>query len=311
MPSVLILDEHHKVTALPSQMMLPFRHASPPHRHNYNSQIDESEHYLHHYQNNSTSNPHDEDVTSAMGVSTHYSATSSNNNDHGHSTSSVRQLHPPQHDVMTVPSRDALVYQEAMKVLKSSTSDLFDILAVLKHLPHDAYIQTKACEKLWILSWDDETAMTIGRTKHGIPLILHAMTRFPTHSHLQQCAAQTLQNLAALNQYNCQQIIKLGGVKLLSQAMKRDLVYNMKATADKTTTTTSLQICGCSTIASLAESTGTSISYRNKIMSDGGADAVLHASRCFALTDPNVVMVATQALHALGYDPANMNIIEL
>jgi hypothetical protein len=106
---------------------------------------------------------------------------------------------------------------DASNVLDSEDADIIDILTVMRQLPSDDRVQSKACERLWILTWDDECALAIGRVG-GIPLVLQAMRRFPEHSHLQQCGCETLHNLA-IHSYNCMEICQGGGVSLLVKAM--------------------------------------------------------------------------------------------
>lgn len=175
--------------------------------------------------------------------------------------------------------------QEAFDILASDDADIIDILAIMRQLPLNEHIHEKACKRLWVLTWDEDFTIAIGRVG-GITLLLQTMERFPHNPRLQRFACEALQNIAA-NSYNCQEIILGGGVSLLVQAM---LLY-----ADLP----SLQLCGCTALASIAMC---SREYHTYIKQAGGLQAILYAMKRY-YDHKSVVLGAFQALQVLGHDP--------
>jgi hypothetical protein len=181
-------------------------------------------------------------------------------------------------------SSDPLV-QHSLAVLQSKTFDIVDILSAMKQVPHEMVVQEKGCERLWILSWEDENSAAIGRVG-GITIVLDAMARFPMNAHLQQCGCESLQNLA-LNNYNRREICDLGGVVLIVQAMMRH------------EDVAGIQQCGCTALASIA----TCQDFHKDITRVGGFHAIVIAARNFA-DEESVLRAAYDAVYALGFDPA-------
>jgi hypothetical protein len=175
--------------------------------------------------------------------------------------------------------------QHSLAVLQSNTFDIVDILSAMKRVPHDIVVQEKGCERLWILSWEDENSAAIGRVG-GITIVLDAMARFPMNAHLQQCGCESLQNLA-LNNYNRREICDLGGVVLIVQAMMRHVDV------------AGIQQCGCTALASIA----TCQDHHKDITRVGGFHAIVIAARNFA-DEESVLRAAYDAVYALGFDPA-------
>jgi hypothetical protein len=161
-------------------------------------------------------------------------------------------------------------------------ADICDILHVMKRLPHIGALQTLGCEKLWILSWDDENATSIGSVG-GISLIVQAMVRFPHNDRLQQCACEALQNLAAHEANRCK-IAESGGIFMIVQAMVR---HSRSA---------QIQQCACTALASLAHN------YPHEICRVGGLHAVVVAARHFNQTS-GVVRAAYEAVQSMGISP--------
>jgi hypothetical protein len=175
--------------------------------------------------------------------------------------------------------------QHSLAVLACQTADIVDILSAMKRVPHDMVVQEKGCQRLWILSWEEENAFAIGRVG-GITLVLDAMARFPTNAHLQQCGCESLQNLA-LNNYNRREICDLGGVVLIVQAMMRHVDV------------AGIQQCGCTALASIA----TCKDHHKDITRVGGFHAIVLAARNFA-DEESVLRAAYDAVYALGFDPS-------
>jgi hypothetical protein len=178
--------------------------------------------------------------------------------------------------------------QSALTLLQGHTFDIVDIISAMKQVSHDRVVQERGCERLWVLSWEDENSAAIGRVG-GIPVILDAMARFPMNAHLQQCACECLQNLAHVNDYNRREICDWKGVQLIVQAMMRHMDC------------AGIQQCGCTALASIAAS-GSNDLIR-EIMGAGGFHAILIAAQHFA-DEESVLRAAYDGLTAMGYDPA-------
>ena len=175
--------------------------------------------------------------------------------------------------------------KEALSMLQGMTFDIVDIISAMKRASHDRLVQEKGCERLWVLSWEDENSAAIGRVG-AIPVILDAMTRFPMNAHLQQCACECLQNLAHVNSYNRREIADYHGVQLIVQAMVRHLDC------------AGIQQCGCTALASISATKD----LIRVVMASGGFHAVLIAAQRFS-NDPSVLRAAYDSLQTMGYDP--------
>ena len=175
--------------------------------------------------------------------------------------------------------------KEALRLLQGMTFDIVDIISAMKRASHDRVVQERGCERLWVLSWEDENSAAIGRVG-GIPVVLEAMGRFPMNAHLQQCACECLQNLAHVNTYNRREIAEYQGINMIVQAMIRHMDC------------AGIQQCGCTALASIA---ATKELVRD-IMATGGFHAVLIAARRFS-NDQSVLRAAYDGLQAIGYDP--------
>lgn len=173
---------------------------------------------------------------------------------------------------------------EALRNIASESAEAVDILSAMRRGFQDEIVQVRGCEKLWVLSWDDETAAAIGRVG-GIPIVLEAMVRFPNNAHLQQCACETLQNLAA-DEYNSAVICDLGGVRVVVDVMARHFHI------------AGIQQSCCNALANLASSPV----HRDHIIQAGGGLAVISAAQRFA-DEESVLGGAYEALRALGCEP--------
>jgi hypothetical protein len=178
--------------------------------------------------------------------------------------------------------------REALAVIQGLNFDIVDILSAMNLVPQDVVIQESGCERLWILSWEEENSAAIGRVG-GISIILNAMARFPQNAHLQQCGCESLQNMA-LNDYNRREICELSGVHLIVQAMIRH--RNVAG----------IQQCGCTALASIASSTTCGKMHCSVIEQAGGLNAILNAARRFA-DEESVLKAACDALQAMGLNP--------
>jgi hypothetical protein len=181
------------------------------------------------------------------------------------------------------PSDPAVV--EALRLLQGMPFDIVDIVSAMKRAAHDRVVQERGCERLWVLSWEDENSAAIGRVG-AIPVVLSAMARFPLNAHLQQCACECLQNLAHVNHYNRREISDYQGIRMIVTAMMRHMDC------------AGIQQCGCTALASIA----TTQDLVRVIMASGGFHAVLLAARRFE-HDPSVLRAAYDGLQAMGYDP--------
>jgi hypothetical protein len=203
----------------------------------------------------------------------------------------------------------------------SSGADIVDILALMKRHLDDGYVQERCGEQLWIMSWDDDNAIAIGRVG-GIPLILQAMRRFPHRAQLQWCACETIQNLVAatstvfpasaliqrsespqlINQdlgfytvgmrYNCEQVVHSGGVELVVKAMLQHPYV------------TAIQQSGCTALASLAMYDGPDHQNYRYVMNQciDMYQAIIQAG-CNFHNDECVFLAAQDALRSLiGHD---------
>jgi len=176
--------------------------------------------------------------------------------------------------------------RRALCVLQKKSIETVDILYIMKRIPYDAVVQERACERLWILSWEDDNAVCIGRVG-GIPLLLTAMARFPHNGHLIQCACETLQNLCAVNDFNRHEVAELGGVALIVQGMMR----HEKVAG--------IQLCSCGALANVVASRS---KYLLKVLLESGAlDAVMSAAVQFS-TEESVLRAAYDVFAAMGVD---------
>lgn len=172
----------------------------------------------------------------------------------------------------------------ALDILNAPSAEILDFLAVLRALPYEPDIQRMACERLWVESFEDDEALRLAQ-EGGIALVTTAMARFPHDVRLQHCAAEVLQNIAALeDEWYAHELCERGAVELLIGAMKNHNKHY------------SLQLCGCTTMASLAE---VSVAHQDYIRRVGGVEAIRQA-QWFHGTHPAVVEGARQALEALG-----------
>lgn len=176
---------------------------------------------------------------------------------------------------------------KALDVIDSWDSTILDILVAMNTVPDDALVQQRGCERIWILSWEEENADSIGRAG-GIFVILRAMSRFRSHATLQHAACESLQNLAS-NDFNVQEICDQSGVDLVVSAMT---FHSSNAAILKS---------GCSTLAAMASSTASATLARSVIERAGGVAAILTALWNLP-RDAMVVHAAHDALSALGYE---------
>ena len=190
-----------------------------------------------------------------------------------------QQLHNYFHD-----ASDPVVRQ-ALSIIQNPSYEALDVLAAMSRAPHDMVVQEKGCERLWVLSWEEENAAVIGRAG-GVTMILAAMSRFPMNCHLQQCGCESLQNLSTQNA-NRREICQLSGVYIIVQAMLRH------------PTVAGIQQCGCTALASIAS--GDSPYYQQAVQQAAGLNAVLNAARSFC-GEESVIEAANDALTAMGFD---------
>jgi hypothetical protein len=236
-------------------------------------------------------------LRSITGGSTNSTTTTTNNNSKKSMPPSLTPLAPSaarrvSQSYLPKDGHDAALHT-VLASLHSHTSqrslDLMDVFTAMKLLPHDARVQTQACERLWIFSWEEDTAAAIGRVG-GIALLLQAMARFPWNAHLQWCAGEALQNLVWRNDANAYEVCERGGVALLLQAMMRHGDH------------VGMQQCGCTALANLAASPTGAI--RAHLVASGCVYVLVRAWQRCATTE-GVVQAAREALHLLGYDSSN------
>jgi hypothetical protein len=197
----------------------------------------------------------------------------------------IRQTPLHQHSPLLYHDISDPLVVEALAILHNASFDIFDILAAMNRVPHNLVVQERGCERLWILSWEEENACAIGRVG-GISILCNAMARFPAAAHLQQCAVESLCNLA-LNDYNRNEICELSGVHLIVQAM----TWHPSAAG--------IQQCGCTALASIASSSNSS--FKQVVEQVGGVNAVM-AVACNFCDEESVIQAVYDAFTAMGYD---------
>lgn len=176
-------------------------------------------------------------------------------------------------------------FMRALSAVEGSCFDIVDILSAMRQFPTHRRIQELGCERLWILSWEDDNAMAIGHVG-GVSTLTVAMRAFPESANLQQCACECLQNLA-LQEANCREICEFSdAVLLIVEAM----LQHPKVA--------SLQHCGANALCSLAHVFDGA--YRTVLEESGAVHALLMATQ--NIHDPNLVHAVTDSLQALGYD---------
>lgn len=111
---------------------------------------------------------------------------------------------------------DLYMAQSALAMLESKVADVEEVLSAMRTLTHDYLVQKRCCQRLWILSWDDEA--TVGQLG-GIALVLDAMRRFPLDETLQHFACESLCNLALCHR-NAMDMGHRGAVETLVRAMR-------------------------------------------------------------------------------------------
>ena len=171
---------------------------------------------------------------------------------------------------------------------KNSTSehvyDVLDVLNAMKRFPQDVYIQSKGCERLWILSWDEDNAAAIGRVGGSI-LLLDAMTNFPQDTFLQLCGCEALQNLSHVESTR-QDLCDLGAVPLIVRAMM-----------EHSLTTLAILQSGCNTLTNLSFS----VDIRDELLSISGGYSLI-CETAVHHSDLRVARAARDTLrYVLGY----------
>ena len=218
-----------------------------------------------------------------------------------YSTQSPHQQHAKQQATTTITPT------AAWKVLNSSTAAVQDVLYVMHQFPQFVDLQRLACYKLWIHSYDDETATYIG-ARDGTSLVLRAMATWSHDVPLLHYACETLNNLCATHDSFGAELCRRGGVAMLLQAM-------LTVTAPATTTRASnhsdndksrnqFLVCACQLVASLA--TGKAPAghcYRDYILYDmKGLEVFMYLVQLYQHGNAQIVEAAREALSELGYD---------
>jgi len=196
------------------------------------------------------------------------------------STATTHSSNGPTRRRVSSTGPDDVVRAQTLSVLQGAY-DIVHILGAMSRLPHDASVQELGCERLWILSWEEDNAAAIGRVG-GIPILLQAMATFPDQARIQQCSLESLQNLS-LNEANGREICESAGIERIVAAMQRHPWPG-------------IQQCGCNALASLA----TSKFHQWMIQQAGGVDVILQATLA---DEESVVEAANAALAALGMHP--------
>ena len=279
MPSILILDEQNDgaMTELPVSTTSSSVRCIPRHsRVNSGSDCDVSSHRaasvipLSHEEDDDDSDSHINQSTIMDGQNL---------------VTSINTYHFQVPPINALPA-SASVLQTALKIMNSSAAHEGDILAVMRSLPGEVEVQRLACQKLWVLSWDDDTAEQLGQWG-AISMVLHAMARFPYDLPLLHAAAETLQNLAATSEWNCRELCRLGGLHLIVQAMRHNMDHS------------GLQLCGCATMESVALLAQDDL--KAFILQARGLEIMLCVLHCHG-TNQTVLVGARQALEAMGYN---------
>jgi len=198
--------------------------------------------------------------------------------------------------------------------IENNDEEILDILCHMRIHPHDLPIHISSFHSLWVLSWETENAIAIGRLG-GIPIILESLryhlvahlninNRYNRDHHtnspsvvrqmqLQSNGLATIQNLSSVNGYNKELLVGIsdseqhgGGISLLLLSMST-FIQNAE-----------IQRSGCNALANLLSS-----NYKFNILSSGGLDVV---STIVEMHKGNegVVRAAYKCLCLLGQNPS-------
>jgi len=168
-----------------------------------------------------------------------------------------------------------------------AAANILSILASMQRYPNHVPTQSKGLHSLWVLSWDNDNATTIGRLG-GIPLLLNSMRLHSNTMTLQSNGIAALQNLA-MDCQNRDIITESEGVAVIVEVMAQFL-------EDK-----AIQQSGCTALANLANG---SDEQKSHVAESGGILAMMRAVDTHR-GDESILRAAYQALRKLGYNPGS------
>jgi len=168
-----------------------------------------------------------------------------------------------------------------------AAASIHEILSDMQRYPNHTPTQSKVLHSLWVLSWDNVNAATIGRLG-GIPLLLDSMRLHSNTMTLQSNGVAALQNLA-MNCQNRDIITESDGVAVIVEVMAQFL-------EDK-----AIQQSGCTALANLANG---SDEQKSHVAESGGILAMMRAVDTHR-GDESILRAAYQALRKLGYNPGS------
>jgi len=206
-------------------------------------------------------------------------------------------------------------HEEELLEEENDEDQILEILWNMRRHPHDLQLQISSFHSLWVLSYETENALAIGRVG-GIPLLLEIL-RHHLDAHLkinnrynrnnntsspsfvQQMVLHanglaTLQNLSIANEDNAKTIVEHEGVPLILGAMS-NFMHDRE-----------LVCAGCNALSNiLSHDTANNGSVKSAILSNGGFNTVLTVG---TMQDQNegAVEAAYKCLHLLKQDDSHV-----
>mmetsp|Transcript_28277 Transcript_28277/g.53352 ORF Transcript_28277/g.53352 Transcript_28277/m.53352 type:complete len:434 (-) Transcript_28277:123-1424(-) len=222
---------------------------------------------------------------------------------------------PPIPQEIAVKTNDSNDHEE----VENDDEEILEILCRMRINPHDLPIHISSFHSLWVLSWETENAIAIGRLG-GIPVILESLryhlvahlninNRYNRDHHtnspsvvrqmqLQSNGLATIQNLSSVNGYNKELLVGIsdseqhgGGISLLLLSMST-FIQNAE-----------IQRSGCNALANLLSSNSEGNCYKFNILSSGGLDVVSTIVEVHKGNE-GVVRGAYKCLCLLGQNPS-------
>lgn len=175
--------------------------------------------------------------------------------------------------------------QELIQDHSQAAANIREILSSMQRYPNHVTTQSKGMHSLWVLSWDDVNASTVGQMG-GIPILFDSMRTHVDTVTLISNAVSCIQNLAMV-QSNWELLLSNGVVELIADIMGHYV-------SDK-----AMQQNGCQVYANLANGPTAQKSY---VAEKGGILAMMRAVNTHR-GDESILRAAYQALRKLGYNP--------
>jgi len=202
--------------------------------------------------------------------------------------------------------------------VENNDEEILEILCRMRSHPHDLPIHISSFHALWVLSWETENAIAIGRLG-GIPIILESLhyhlvshlninNRYNRDHHtnspsvvrqmqLQSNVLATIQNLSSVNGYNKELLVGSsseqhgGGISLLLLSMSTFL-QNAE-----------IQRSGCFALANILSSDSEGNCYKFNILNSGGLDVIANSIKMHK-DHEGVARAVYKCLCLLGQNPS-------